>query len=218
LITIQIVLASQSARRKQLLGWIIKDFIVKPSNINEDGFKKLARTPEELVVKLAKAKAQKIANDQPKAVIIAADTIVVLPQPNAWQEIGKPADSQHAREMLLSLKGIVHQVYTGICVLRTDTKQIASDFVVSQVQMKSFSDEVLDSYVSSGEPLDKAGGYGIQDVMGSIVQRFEGSYTNIVGLPMATLVELLDSVGALQVCSLRTDWQERVKKETGYDD
>jgi septum formation protein len=216
----KIILASQSPRRKDLLSLLVDDFQIVPSNLNEDAFIKLARTPEELVVKLAIAKAKDIGerlkkeNSEPEnkgIIIIAADTIVVLDADARWYVLGKPRDLKEAEVMLKKLCGRTHKVYTGMCVLSNNTgKYSVTDFSVSNVTFKSVSDRKIEEYVKKYKPLDKAGGYAIQELGESFVEETDGSITGIIGLPVPKLAQILTSLNV----RIRPDWKERVKKET----
>jgi nucleoside triphosphate pyrophosphatase len=223
----KIILASQSKRRKQLLSWLLDDFEIITANINEKELGKLARTPQEMVMNLAKAKVKKVWETigrnalqcvSTKTIIIGADTIGILPDNKPWQAIEKPKNKQEAISMLKKLRDQTHQVYSGICVMYgRDAKSYVStvsDFIVSRVTFGNFSDEVLMSYVDSGKPMDKAAAYGIQEIEKEFDIKVDGSYSNVVGLPLARLSQILleNSV------KLKPNWQERIKKETGYKD
>ena len=159
-----------------------------PSEIDEtleDG-----PTPEG-VAELALRKARAVAARAGEAVILAADTLVVLD----GTALGKPADPEAARAMLRRLRGREHEVITGVAVVDTRTGREASLAVVSRVRMAAYSDATLDAYVASGAPLDKAGAYAIQDLGGALVERLAGSYANVVGLPVEETRRLLADFG-----------------------
>ena len=183
---IPVILASQSPRRIELLKQIIKNFIVIPSEVNEVFSAHLS--PEENAVSLGRKKAYWVANRHPHHWIIGADTLVVLEN----QIIGKPVNVDDAHKILRRLSGREHKVITGVTVVHTNTLSAA---IVSQVRMKSLTDNEIVSYVSSGEPMDKAGAYAIQGEGASFVESYEGSYSNIVGLPIETLKNLLQKSG-----------------------
>ena len=147
-------------------------------------------TPE-AVAGLALRKARAVAVRAEGAVVLAADTLVVL----GGVAFGKPAGAEEARAMLRRLRGREHQVITGVAVLDTRTGREATRAVVSRVRLAASSDATLDSYVASGAPLDKAGAYAIQDLGGALVERLTGSYTNVVGLPVEETRRLLAGFG-----------------------
>ena len=182
------MLASASPRRRELLRDICSQFEVVPSEIDEaldDG-----PTPE-AVAGLALRKARAVAARAGEAVVLAADTVVVLD----GAALGKPADPEEARAMLRRLRGREHKVITGVAVVDSRTGREASLAVVSRVRMAVYSDTTLEGYVASGAPLDKAGAYAIQDLGGALVERLVGSYTNVVGLPVEETRRLLADFG-----------------------
>jgi septum formation protein len=183
-----LVLASASPRRRELLSGICSQFEVVPSEIDEalDG----GPTPE-AVAGLALRKARVVAARAGEAVVLAADTVVVLD----GAALGKPADPEEARAMLRRLRGREHKVITGVAVVDSRTGREASLAVVSRVRMAVYSDTTLEGYVASGAPLDKAGAYAIQDLGGALVERLVGSYTNVVGLPVEETRRLLADFG-----------------------
>ncbi|MEE9258518.1 MAG: Maf family protein [Nitrospinaceae bacterium] len=181
-----VILASQSPRRIELLKQIIAEFQVIPSEVEE--LFESGRTPEENALAVARDKALSVAQRYPGHCVIGADTIVVLGE----EIIGKPRDPQEAREILHRLAGREHRVITGICVIDAETLQETED---STVRIKPLTDEEITRYVESGEPLDKAGAYAIQGDGAFMVASYEGSYSNIVGLPLEILRKLLRRTG-----------------------
>ncbi len=147
-------------------------------------------TPE-AVAGLALRKARAVAVRAEGAVVLAADTLVVLD----GVAFGKPAGPEEARAMLRRLCGREHEVITGVAVVDTRTGREATRAVVSRVRLAASPDATLDSYVASGAPLDKAGAYAIQDLGGALVERLAGSYTNVVGLPVEETRRLLAEFG-----------------------
>ena len=181
----KIILASASPRRKFLLEMLGFDFSVIPADIDEHHIP-LPKKPEEAVRELAAIKAAAIADktDFP-AIVIAADTIVVL---NSTQVLNKPKDADDAIQMLHTLSGKTHTVFTGITVMDTESKKEIRDVVATRVTFRTLLDDEIRAYVASGSPLDKAGAYGIQDDFGAVfVSHIDGCYYNIVGLPVQTL-------------------------------
>jgi len=201
----QIILVSGSPRRKQLLSYLVDNFEIIPAEIDERKFEKLAREPEELVVGLARRKAKNSAkqnsSQKGNSLIIAADTAVVLEKGNRREVIGKPKDEKEARKMLKKLRGKTHKVFTGLCFLQRRIPfqrrvgWVLTDYVVSEVTFKNFSDKTMEKYIKSGKPLDKAGAYGIQEIGNKFVEKVEGSYTNVMGLPVERLGRMLMKIG-----------------------
>ena len=179
---IPVILASQSPRRIKLLKTIIENFLVIPSKIDE--VCDINLSPEENAILLGRNKATSVAKYHPNNLIIGADTIVVLKN----KIIGKPTDIENARQILRQLSGQEHEVITGITVVHS---QILSASKISRVRMKNLSLKDINSYVESGESMDKAGAYAIQGEGSFLVESYSGSYTNIIGLPMELLEDLL---------------------------
>lgn len=179
------ILASASPRRRELLTQVGYTFEVIPSSVEEE---MEHGTPKEIVKHNALIKATDIARSHPDAVVIGADTIVVVDE----QIFGKPKDKADAQDMLLRLSGRTHQVMTGIAVVQG--KRIHNDVVVTDVTMRPYGiGEILD-YIKTGEPMDKAGAYGIQGIGALLVEKINGCYNNVVGLPIAHLAEVLRQV------------------------
>lgn len=181
----KIVLASASPRRRQLLKKIVRNFKVIPSRVEETRIK--AKTPVAFAVKAAVAKAEEVALRCRHALVIGADTIVVLGN----KILGKPKDKKHAITMLKSLAGKTHKVITGIAVTNSETFETVTDYAVTRVKMKKVGPEEIRAYVESGRPLDKAGAYGIQEIEEIFVDKVEGDYDNVVGLPVGKIKKLL---------------------------
>lgn len=181
------MLASGSPRRAALLarlGWTPE---VRPADLDE--------TPEQdepaeiLVARLARSKALAVADGRDDEVVLAADTEVV----QSGRVLGKPADDADATAMLRSLAGTTHQVVTGLAVVRNGT--LHRDLVVTHVTFRALDDAEVAWYVATGEPAGKAGGYALQGAGAVLVERLEGSETNVIGLPLAATVALLRRVG-----------------------
>jgi septum formation protein len=188
----RLVLASASPRRAELLAAIGARFAVHPADIDEST-RPLEPAPD-YVARLARAKAAAVY--MPGTVVVAADTTVVVDD----EILGKPADAPGARSMLARLAGRAHEVHTGVAVAVTaetpgEGPTVVHTVVTTHVWFGDLNDETIDWYVATGEPLDKAGAYGIQGIGGMFVQYLHGSYQNVVGLPLADLDELLDEVG-----------------------
>ena len=185
----KLILASSSPRRKELLGQIGLRFEVVPSEGEEkikDG-----EDPVEHVLRLAEEKALDVANNSMDALIIAADTIVLV----NGEILGKPAREQEAYQMLLKLSGKEHRVITGFCILNTGNGEAVKESVETTVTFKELTEEEIQGYIKTKEPFDKAGGYAIQGKGSFMIREIKGSYTNVVGLPICEVVEALQRVG-----------------------
>ena len=184
-----IILASQSPRRKELLERMgIRDFETISPNVDESVFHGLS--PEELVRRLSAEKAAAMAGRAGEdAIVIAADTVVAL----EGAVLGKPADELDAFKMLSALSGVRHQVYTGVTVCRGGEKQTAHE--VTDVTFRELSEEEIEHYIATGEPMDKAGAYGIQGYGALLIQGISGDYYNVMGLPVCRLSGMLARFG-----------------------
>ncbi|HST08211.1 MAG TPA: Maf family protein [Gemmatimonadaceae bacterium] len=183
----RVVLASGSPRRRQLLDLIGIEHDVSPSNIDESLRK--GETPRRHAERLAREKASVATKRAPDRVVVAADTIVVVDR----KVLGKPADADDARRMLAMLSGREHTVITAVAVSRG--RQLRSAIEQVKVRFRRLRPEEIDAYIATGEPMDKAGAYGIQGYGATIVERVEGDYFAVMGLPLARLVRLLGEVG-----------------------
>ncbi len=179
-----LLLASASPRRRELLARCALPFEVVPADVDETP--EPGETPAQLVRRLALAKAAAVAARHPGAVVLAADTIVA----RDGVIFGKPIDPADACRMLRRLAGGAHDVLTGFCVVGP-RGEVDDGVVVSHVEFRPLSDEEIKAYVDSGEPLDKAGAYAIQGGAAAFVTRIEGSYSNIVGLPLRAVASQL---------------------------
>lgn len=181
----KIILASQSPRRKYLLEQAGINFTVIPSDIDES---KIPVTEPAAYVKiLAKAKAKDIARSHPEHVVIGADTIVVID----GTILGKPKDRDQARVMLKKLSGATHQVFTGFSIQCPEKNESYSESVKTDVIFKELTDNEIEWYIHTKEPFDKAGAYAIQGLGTFLVKKINGSYTNVVGLPVCEVIEYL---------------------------
>jgi len=172
----RLVLASASPRRKEILAAAGFAFDVRPAHLNEERLP--GENPEDFARRLAKEKAEAVAA-LPDETVLGADTVVVVDR----EVLGKPADEADAARMLKLLSGRQHQVITGIC-LRAG-KRCVVDAATTQVCFRRLTGEEIAAYVSSGEPIGKAGGYAIQGLASRFIERIEGCYFNVVGLPVA---------------------------------
>lgn len=190
-----IVLASASPRRRELLSMIGIDFQVIPSPTDETPFAN--ETPEAHVVRLSRDKAMEVANrvDQTGRWFIGSDTVVVRDQ----VILGKPADALAAKEMLTSLSGRSHRVVSGYAVHDRETGRTLSDAVTTKVFFKNLTPREIEGYIATKEPFDKAGSYAIQGIGSFMVPKIEGSYTNVVGLPLCEVISALEELGAIEL-------------------
>jgi MAF protein len=189
--TPQFILASRSPRRRQLLAHLGLPFRVVVPRVEEDVAPSSSGRPEELAEALALAKAEAVAREEREGIVIAADTIVV----DGDTILGKPADGSEAAATLRRLRGKTHRVITGLAVVDTGSNQRTASHVLTPVRMRHYSDSEIAAYVARGEPLDKAGAYGIQDEQFHPVASYDGCYCNVVGLPLKALVVLLRRAG-----------------------
>jgi len=182
-----LILASSSPRRKELLENLRIPFAVTSSDVDESFDPKLA--PEEVVMELADRKAQKVFRENSDAFVIGSDTMVVANN----QILGKPADEAEAVRMLKMLSGSQHEVYTGVSIV---SKNNSTRFYErTEVWFWELTDEEIQAYVKSGEPLDKAGAYGIQQLGSMLVKKIHGDYFAVVGLPVARTIRELKRLG-----------------------
>jgi septum formation protein len=184
---LRVVLASASPRRHELLNLIGIRHEVVPANIDESV--RARESPAKHAERLAREKAGVVAGRDSKSVAIGADTIVLIDK----KILGKPANSVDAGSMLRLLSGRVHTVVTAVAVARG--KKVASAVEKVSVTFRDLSDDEIDAYIATGEPMDKAGAYGIQGYGATIVERIEGDYFAVMGLPLVRLVALLGEVG-----------------------
>jgi MAF protein len=189
--TPQLILASGSPRRRALLAHLGVPFRVVVPEVEEDVAPTTMGKPEELAEALALAKAQAVAGQEREGIVIAADTIVV----DGETILGKPADGSEAEATLRRLRAREHRVITGLAVVNAGSGQREATHVVTAVRMRPYSDGEIAAYVASGEPLDKAGAYAIQDERFHPVASYNGCYCNVVGLPLKALVLLLRRAG-----------------------
>jgi len=181
----KLILASESPRRKYLLEQAGLEFAVIPSDFSESSV--AISDPDTYVTDLAEGKAAAVAESYPESWVIGADTIV-------WSQgtiLGKPGSEDDARTMLRQLSGRTHQVFTGYAFVCRSLGRSISSAVRTDVVFKNLSDTEIDWYVQTGEPFDKAGSYAIQGIGTLLVRSINGSYTNVVGLPVCEVIEFL---------------------------
>ena len=180
----KIILASRSPRRSALLRQMGFQFEVRSKEISESSV--AVTDPIDRVIQLSRKKAEAVLGEVEDSLIIGADTIVSLDK----KIFGKPSNPEEAKDMLRSLSGKTHEVFTGFTILETRDRSI-SDYEKTRVTFRKIEDWEIEDYVNSGEPLDKAGAYGIQDRSGLFVDRIEGCFYNVVGFPLTKFYEAL---------------------------
>lgn len=180
-----LVLASASPRRKLLLGLVGFEFEVVPPAVDEE--EHADEDPVTHVVRLAEVKARSVAAGRESGLVLGADTIVLLD----GEILEKPADEEEAFRMLTRLSGVWHVVYTGLAVVDAGTGESAAGYETTRVRIREMSPDEIRAYIKTGEPMDKAGSYGIQGYGAAIVETVEGCYFNVVGLPLVRLLRLL---------------------------
>lgn len=183
----RVLLASASPRRRDLLDLIGIVHKVRPANIDET--MRPRETPRRYAERLAREKASAIATRDPDLITIGADTVVVINR----KVLGKPADATDAARMLRMLSGREHTVITAVAVSRG--RKLRSAIEEVRVKFRRLRDDEIDAYIAMGEPMDKAGAYGIQGYGATIVERIEGDYFAVMGLPLVRLVGLMRDVG-----------------------
>lgn len=180
------ILASASPRRRELLARLVAAFEVVPADVDETPAP--GEAPEETASRLADEKWRKVARTAPEAIVIAGDTVVALGD----HQLGKPADAAEAIDMLRTLSGRTHRVLTALTagMLERPVRRITT----SEVRFRAIDEAEIRAYVGTGEPLDKAGAYAIQGGAAAFVEEVAGSFTNVVGLPLEALQEMLDEI------------------------
>jgi septum formation protein len=186
-----IILASASPRRVELLSSAGVKFQVLPSGIPEDSLP--GETPEDHVLRLAREKALDVAQKIEGRFFIGADTVVV----SEGEIMGKPSDSTDAERMLRKLSGVPHEVITGFAVYDKEKNNVNGEAVKTKVYFKTLNTEEIRAYIASGCSFDKAGAYAIQGGAAYMIRKIEGSYSNVVGLPLCEVVEALHKAGAI---------------------
>ena len=193
----EIVLASASPRRKELLEKMGLQFSVVVSEADESTVSRdipVNLYVQELALLKASATAKMLLRNK-KALIIAADTIVTLD----GEILGKPDGEDGAKKMLSSLSGRTHEVYTGYCVMRISDGKTVCNSVKTEVKFKTLTEQKIRSYIESGEPMDKAGAYGIQGLGSMLIEKINGDYFNVVGLPVSALADTLEEEFELEI-------------------
>jgi septum formation protein len=186
---VRFILASSSPRRRELLASIGLEFDVLPSHVPE--VHREGEAPEEYVARLSRDKAEALSQAHPSRWVIAADTTVLLGE----ELLEKPVDATDAARMLGAIAGKTHVVYTGVTLENAEREYRDTRVAESEVRMLPLSAAEIEWYVRTGEPLDKAGAYAVQGIGAMFIESIHGSYTNVVGLPLATLFLMLRRAG-----------------------
>ena len=197
---LELVLASASPRRRQLLSGAGFSLSVWPADIDETP--KTAEKPGEFACRMAVEKCHAVARQGVGSWTVAGDTVVALGE----RVVGKPADPSEAVEMLRALSGKTHQVISGWCVNGPNGLS-RSGINVAQVRFRSLTNDEIDAYVATGEPMDKAGAYGIQGQGGTLVSSYEGDFSSIIGLPLADVIELFRICRGIGCRNQDNDWR-----------
>jgi septum formation protein len=182
-----VVLASASPRRTELLRRLIPEFAVIPAHLDEDALTDV--DPWVTAQRLAREKCLAVAADHPEALVIGGDTVVAVPDQKCWEQLTKPTDVEDAVRILTRLQNNTHIVITGICLRWPGGMSAFTD--ESRVTFRSVSESEIRAYIATGEPMDKAGAYGLQGGAKDFIAKVEGSITNVIGLPMEKLEEAL---------------------------
>lgn len=202
----RVILASGSEWRAELLTWLGVEFEVMESGFDEGLVQ--ADEAEELVASLAAAKARQVAKGVKEGVVVGGDTVVVVD----GEVIGKPRDLDHAKEILLKLRGRDHRVLTGVAVIEVETGECRVEVEETRVKMSEFGEKELKAYLETGESMGTAGGYRITGGAERFVEDLEGSFTNVVGLPLVVVTELLEGMGVI----VPVDPREVIMRRTKY--
>lgn len=187
----EVMLASQSPRRREYMALLGVPYRCQSPQVDETRCN--VRRPDRRCVALARQKAMAVADDYPQAWCIGADTLVVVDD----EILGKPRDEADAYGMLQRIQGRSHLVYTGVCLYRKKTDEQLCGYRRTRVWFAPMSAQQIRAYIRTGEPMDKAGAYGIQGRAAAYIQKIEGCYFNVVGLPVQLLAELCKQAGVL---------------------
>ena len=185
----RIILASTSPRRHELAKRMGLEFDVVPSNYEEDMTMKMS--PKKLVMTLAYGKAKDVAEKYKSGIVIGADTIIVYKN----KVLGKPKNKKDAFDMLKSFSNKSQEVYSGVCFIDCKTGKVVKDFEVTKVKFRKLDDDEIKSYIKTGEPMDKAGAYGIQGLASIFIEKIDGCYFNVMGFPIYNIYKNLRKMG-----------------------
>lgn len=181
----KLILASQSPRRRMFLDYYKIKYDAIPSDYEEDMTMDLPL--DKLAQELALGKAMDVANKVEEGLVIGGDTFVSI----GGEILGKPNSKEEAKSMLKRLSGNINTVYSGVAVVDAKTKEVKTDYETTDVKFNELSEEEIDDYIKTNDPMDKAGSYGMQGIGGILIERIDGCYSNVVGLPLPKLNKLL---------------------------
>jgi septum formation protein len=185
----QLILASASPGKQKLLRTANFDFVIDPADIDEDGYS--ADSLIELVQIIALAKANKVSERHKHGLILGADTLVTVD----GDIIGKPKDAEHAKQILQKLSGKTHQIVTGLALIDLTSGKTLQRAIISKVTFKELSAKEIEDYIATGEPFGKAGAYSSQERGRELITKIDGDPENVIGLPIATVNEMVDKIG-----------------------
>lgn len=197
------ILASGSPRRKELLKLAGIDFKISAPELSEEIHP--GESPRSIVSRLSREKAIAVGKGNSHEIVLAADTIVAIDDYEPAEILCKPTNQEDAQSMLLTLQGRKHAVYTGFCLYRGTPPLEVVRVVRSEVWFRSLSKSQIKAYVETGEPLDKAGAYALQGKGACFVERVNGSFTNVIGLPLCEVLEELEKIKAWDFSTLKRD-------------
>ena len=201
----KIVLASMSPRRKEMMLWLGVPFTAVAPDIDESSIR--GDDPVALTQLLAQAKAEAVAMDLKDGVVIGSDAVVSFNN----QILEKARDSQHQRELINMQKGQIAQSVSSVCIINAEDGQKVVETRVTRYKVSNPPDHVVEAYISSGKGLDKAGGFGLQDENGFLLDELYGCYTNLIGFPLCAVAEILQNMGI----KIEVDIKQEVEKRTG---
>jgi septum formation protein len=202
-----LILASMSPRRQEMMSLIGWNFHISPADVDETPLPE--ETPQAYVRRLAEAKARAATHDAgQESLVIAADTTVA----HRGRILGKPEDAKQAKDMLQSLRGHIHQVFTALAVYQSSTNRMETDLAATDVPMRDYSEAEIEAYIATGDPFDKAGSYAIQHPDFNPVEALSGCYANVVGLPLCHLARTLRKFGI----TLKIDLPSACQKALSY--
>jgi septum formation protein len=203
----KIILASTSPRRREMLSWLGIDYISISPEIDESLIRH--SDPKQLTMLLAVAKAEAVSKLNSGSIIIGSDTVVVFED----KIIEKPLDKKHQRELIYMQKGKPAEVYSSVCIIDNQTDKKIVRTLVTKYKMTDLPDEKIETYIESGEGLDKAGGFGCQDENGMLLAEIEGCYTNLIGFPICEVASILKKLGV----AINVDVKKVVREKTGRE-
>lgn len=202
-----IVLASTSPRRRELLSWLNIKYTSVAPEVDEEKIRD--QNPERLAMLLAEAKAEAIAKTLQQGIVIGSDTVIEFED----KIIEKAKDKKHQKQLIYAVMGKTTRVISGVCLIDSTTNKRLTKTKSTTLYTARVPDGLVDRYIESGQGLDKGGGFGIQDENGLFIERIEGCYTNCIGFPLCIVLDMLKAFGV----AIKVDARQEVKKRAGYD-